>query len=322
MISKSLKVPEINLQLEALVRRIPEQHPSREKVISEYKKRSAGFKGEERLFYYLSFLEPKKYWIFHDLRLSNGSQFFQIDALLLTANFALILEVKNWTGTLIFNPQFQQVIRIQNDKEEGFPDPISQAWHQTNQFRNWLDLNGFPRIPLDFLVVISHPSTIIKAETDPLQISMKVLHSHHLLSKMNGIENKYPQEKTDSKEIRKLCRTLLKKHTPVQSEILEHFNVSAEDILTGVICPKCTSLPMIFHWGKWHCPMCLFSSHLAHEAAVQDYFRLIKPAITNSEFRSFTHIPSPYTASRILSRMNLSFKRNKRHRIHEKTLEQ
>lgn len=322
MISKSLKVPELNLQLEALVRRIPEQHPSREKVISEYKKRSAGYKGEERLFYYLSFLEPKKYWIFHDLRLSNGSQFFQIDALLLTANFGLILEVKNWTGTLFFNPHFQQVIRIQNDKEEGFPDPISQARHQTNQFRNWLDLNGFPNIPLDFLVIISHPSTIIKAETDPLQISKKVLHSHHLLSKMNDIENKFPQEKTDSKEIRRLCRTLLKKHIPAQSDILEHFNVSSEEILTGVSCPKCTSLPMIFHWGKWHCPMCLFSSSLAHEAAVQDYFRLIKPSITNSQFRSFTHIPSPYAASRFLSRMNLSFKRNKRHRIYEKSPEQ
>ncbi|USK49676.1 NERD domain-containing protein [Bacillus sp. CMF12] len=322
MISKSLKVPELNLQLEALLRRIPEHHPAREKVISEYKKRSAGFKGEERLFYYLSFLEPKKYWIFHDLRLSNGSHFFQIDALLLTANFALILEVKNWTGTLIFSPHFQQVIRIQNDKEEGFPDPLSQARHQTNQFRNWLGLNGFPDIPLEFLVVISHPSTIIKAETDPLQISKRVLHSHHLLSKMNGIENKFPQEKTDSKEIRKLCRTLLKKHNPAQSEILEHFNVSAEEILTGVSCPKCTSLPMIFHWGKWHCPMCLFSSSLAHEAAVQDYFRLIKPSITNSQFRSFTHIPSPYAASRLLSRMNLSFKRNKRHRIYEKSPEQ
>jgi Nuclease-related domain len=321
LIIKSLKVPEINLQLEALLRRTPEQHPAREKMTSDYKMRSAGFKGEERLFYYLSFLDPKKYWIFHNLRLSSGTHFFQIDALLITTNFALILEVKNWTGTLIFDPHFQQLLRIHNDKEEGFHDPISQARHQTNQFRTWLDFNGFPGIPVEFLVVISHPSTIIKTDKDPLSISNKVLHSHHLLYRINEIENKYPQEKTDPKEIRKLCRTLLKKHNPSPSEILEHFNVSAEEVLTGVSCPKCTSLPMIFHWGKWHCPMCMFSSPLAHEAAIQDYFRLIKPSITNWEFRSFTHIPSPYTASRLLSRMNLSFKRNKRHRIYEKSPE-
>jgi hypothetical protein len=318
LIIKSLKVPEINLQLEALLRRTPEQHPAREKMTSDYKMRSAGFKGEERIFYYLSFLDPKKYWIFHNLRLSSGTHFFQIDALLITANFALILEVKNWTGTLVFEPHFHQLLRIYNEREEGFPDPISQAQHQKIQFKSWLDINGFPELPVEFLVVISHPSTIIKTGTDPLRISNKVLHSHHLLSKINELENKYTIEKIHPKEMRRLSRILMKKHTPSLSEILKHYNILPEEIFSGVHCPVCTGLPMIFHWGKWHCPSCKISSDTAHERAVQDYFFLIKPAITNSEFRSFTHISSPYSASRMLSSMNLSFKRNKRHRIYEK----
>ncbi|WP_394138199.1 nuclease-related domain-containing protein [Cytobacillus oceanisediminis] len=318
MIVKKLQIPEINLKLEALLKRIAENHPAREKITSEYKKRTAGYKGEEKLSYYLSFLDQKEFWIFHDIRLTNGTYFFQIDALLLTKKFALILEVKNWTGTIIFDPHFHQLIRIQNNKEEGFHDPISQAALQASQLKKWLTIHGFPKIPVEYFVVISHPSTIIKTETDPLRIANKVIHSHRLLSKVQSIDKNYKQEAISDKVMNKLNRTLLKKHVPSEPATLQQLDISSDDILSGVYCPNCSSLPMIFHWGKWHCTSCNHSSHSAHEQTIQDYFLLIKPTITNSEFRTFSHLSSLHTASRMLSKMQLPFKRDKRHRFYEK----
>jgi hypothetical protein len=176
LIKKERKASDFITKLEALLRRMPEMEPGRDRAVSELKKRRAGYIGDLKLDYYLSFLDEKEYWIYHGLRLSNGSQFFQIDTLLLTKKFAMILEVKNWNGTLIFEPEFHQVLRIHNEKEEAFHDPISQAEHRSRQLKKWLSEKGFPNIPIEFAVIISSPSTIIKSPSK--QTSSKVLHAH------------------------------------------------------------------------------------------------------------------------------------------------
>ncbi|MDM5225399.1 nuclease-related domain-containing protein [Cytobacillus sp. NJ13] len=84
MLKKERKVPDFITKLEALIRRMPEMEQGRDRAVSELIKRRAGFIGEQKLDYYLSFLDGKEYWIYHGLWLSNGSQFFQIDTLLLT----------------------------------------------------------------------------------------------------------------------------------------------------------------------------------------------------------------------------------------------
>jgi hypothetical protein len=48
-------------------------------------------------------------------------------------------------------------------------------------------------------------------------------------------------------------------------------------------------------------------SKTAHIPAIDDYFLLIKPTITNAELRAFLHIDSIRVAGKILSTMNLPF---------------
>ena len=203
MIEKERRVPEIIMQLHALLRRIPEMVHGREKAASELNKRKAGFIGEQKLDYYLDFLDEKKYRIFHGLRLSNRKQFFHMDTLLLTKRFAMILKVKNWNGTFILEPNFHQLIRIHNEKEEAFHDPISKAEHQSRQLKKRLAANGFPDIPIEFDVFISSPSTIKKSPSK--QTSSKVLHAHRLLSKLTSIEKSYSIERLNEKQIKKLA---------------------------------------------------------------------------------------------------------------------
>jgi hypothetical protein len=75
---------------------------------------------------------------------------------------------------------------------------------------------------------------------------------------------------------------------------------------------------MIFHWGKWRCPACKTSSPNAHHQAVNDYFLLCNPIITNAEFRRFTHITSVYTASKLLAQMDLEQGGEKKNRVYKK----
>ncbi|MCS0790241.1 NERD domain-containing protein [Cytobacillus firmus] len=276
-------------------------------------KRRAGYRGTAgRLLF--KFFGRKR--VLDGLRLSNGSQFFQIDTLLLTKEFAMILEVKNWNGTIFFEPEFHQVIRIHNEKEETFYDPISQAEHKSRQLKKWLAANGFPDIPIEFAVIISSPSTIIKSPSK--QTSSKVLHAHRLLSKLTSIEKSYSIERLNEKQIKKISHTLLKKHVEHEMDVMKFIKINPDTILTGVHCPQCGSLPMIYHWGQWRCPVCKTTSDTAHHQAVEDYFYLIKPSITNAEFLKFTHLTSVFSASRLLGQMNLQQGGEKKNRYYIK----
>ncbi len=115
----------------------------------------------------------------------------------------MILEVKNWNGTFIFEPNFHQLIRIHNEKEEAFHDPISQAEHQSRQLKKRLAANGFPDIPIEYDVFISSPSTIIKSPSK--QTPSKVPHAHRLLSKLTSIEKSSSIERLNEKQIKKLA---------------------------------------------------------------------------------------------------------------------
>lgn len=121
MIIKGRTIPLINLILEALCRRLPLNFPKYQQISEELGRRQAGYQGEIALDYYLRLLPINKYLILHDLNLPDGDYNCQIDTLLLTPEFALIIEVKNMTGKLIFDTENEQYTQINNDKEKGYP---------------------------------------------------------------------------------------------------------------------------------------------------------------------------------------------------------
>ncbi|MFC5363621.1 nuclease-related domain-containing protein [Peribacillus frigoritolerans] len=98
LIVKKRKVPLAVRKLRALACRLPSNHPKVPLIMNDLKKMEAGYKGECSIDFPLSFLEPKSYFIFHDLRLQDQSRFFQLDTLLISKKYALIIEVKNIAG--------------------------------------------------------------------------------------------------------------------------------------------------------------------------------------------------------------------------------
>lgn len=99
MFIKPVKMPYYIKQYEAYSRRL-RPGPLRDEIEQTTKKYKAGFKGEKFIGNFLDSLSIKDSFLFHDLRLFNGVHYFQIDFLLLTLYFFLILEVKNIFGTM------------------------------------------------------------------------------------------------------------------------------------------------------------------------------------------------------------------------------
>ncbi|MFJ7977691.1 nuclease-related domain-containing protein [Peribacillus sp. NPDC096379] len=109
MIIKKRSTPLYLPKLQALNRRLSPDHPKKGEVQAELARKTAGHKGEQSLDYHLSFLPDTDCLILHDLRIMGKHHHFQLDPLILTLTFFLIIDAKNYSGTLSFDPSFKKM---------------------------------------------------------------------------------------------------------------------------------------------------------------------------------------------------------------------
>jgi len=203
----------------------------------------AGYKGELQVDYQVSHIPDEDYHIFHDLRLQGRQSFFQIDTLLLSKKLLITLEIKNISGTLLFDQNFHQLIRIKDGVEEGFADPLSQIYRHKKEMEYWLEENRLPLLPITSLVVVSSPYSIIKSTGSTKSIIPK----EYLLQKIPQIEYSFQKDILSEKQLKKISRLFIKQHTPNLDPILNRFDMQPLELRMGVHCPTCDYLPYKKH---------------------------------------------------------------------------
>lgn len=308
MIKKERKVPLTILKYEALLRRLHDYHPKRPIIEEQLAKFRKGFEGEQSIDYFLSELPKNEYYIFHDLRLPyEDNNFAQFDTIILSTKYLLIIEVKNISGTLIFDSPFKQLIRIKDDKEEVFPDPLIQLKRHQKVISSILKSQSISQIPIEALIVITDPSTILKSTTNSRDIHEKITRPFYLPHNIDHLKLKYKQDKLTKKDLQKMTRFFLKNHTPLNRDVLSQFNLKISDIRTGVHCPDCSKLPILKqpNRNKWYCENCHQVHKNAHLHALTDYALLINPMITNKQCRDFLHLSSTQATYRLLNQLQL-----------------
>ncbi|WP_100374149.1 nuclease-related domain-containing protein [Bacillus sp. FJAT-45037] len=307
MIAKPRTYPVTISKLEAMMRRISSHHTKRTQIEADVAKRKAGYKGEVALDYHLSFLPKKEYTILHDLRLKSGEYFFQIDTLILTPTYILLVEVKNLFGTLTFEPEFQQLIRQTADAEDIFPDPITQVKHQAKQLRTFLAQHNYPEVPIETLVVVANSSSRITFSESARHIRTFITRDTNLTNRIEHFTKTHRTPLLCQKTIRKLTRLLTKKHTPASFDPFDYYQLTESDLIKGVHCPSCHAIPMTRLHGKWVCSHCYYRSRSAHLESLIDYAHLIQTMITNKATRHFLQIDKDL-ARRILKNLHVDNK--------------
>jgi hypothetical protein len=301
LIAKKRTIPLKILILTALLRRLPKNHIKRPQILAELSRRIAGFKGEESFDFYLHSLDEKKYMIIHDLNLPDGKYNCQIDTILLSSKYFLIIEIKNMAGKLNFDTDNDQFIQIINRTEKGYPDPIAQAERQKEYLKKLL-----PTLIVDYLIVFTNPHSILSFTGKNTQIKQKICKSHSFLRKIDFFKKIYTEEILTSKDLRKVSRTLIKMNTPPTAYILEKYGIKKSELITGIHCPNCSFLPLAREKRKWYCPSCQTFSKDAHLYGLQDYFLLFDSKITNEEFRKFASCISSNIAYKLLLMCDLN----------------
>lgn len=301
MIIKPRMYPVKLKQLDALERRLHPNHLMKNVVTQDLIKYKTGYKGELAVNYPLSFLPEEKFLILHDLRLHDPISYFQMDTLILCSKFCLILEIKNYYGTLLFDEDFNQMIRVVDNKEEGFKNPILQVTRQQFQLNNWLRMNNFHNIPIQKLVVISSPKTIIKSVSPSKSISSMVVHCDTLPQEIINMELGHEKSFLDFRSMNELAQRMLDSHSDEKFDLKKRYQVGRKDILKGVQCSECKRIPINRQRRKWYCQDCDVYSENAHENALTDYAYLIDKQISNREARDFLQVDSSKIVRKILS---------------------
>ncbi|MDQ0205580.1 nuclease-related domain-containing protein [Alkalicoccobacillus murimartini] len=306
MIVKKRTVPIRLLQLRALKRRLAKTHPVYPKIAEELSLREAGYRGEQSLDYHLNFLSEKDFFILNDVHLISKKGYgFQMDTIVLCAQFIAILEIKNIAGNIRFNDATKQMVRTFKEDKQVLPNPIIQLRRQRIQLTDWLLERNYPLKPVVELIVLTHPSVIIESDHLNNQTINRFIISDHLPEKLEQLQRRYSTEKLTQKDLRKMASLLNSEHYKEKPPSLQSYQLHFHDLQKGIRCPECHQYMMERVVAKWQCKRCRTYSKYAHYEAIEDYSLLIKSTITNQELRSFLKITSSTVSHLLLTQMKL-----------------
>lgn len=312
------KVPQIVHEIDAALSRMHMFHQKRSILEEARRNYMSGYNGERQIDYYLKNYKRENCLFFAGLRLEINDQAFQIDSLILTPYFILIIESKNIAGTLTFEKDSTQVIRELNGSTQGFKNPIIQVARQRKLLLAWLKKHKIPPIPILDLVGIADRRTIIQTTPDNFAIYKKLIYADVLEDKIEAIEAYYSEQKLNSRQIQKLNKLFIKEHTPAPPSILRTYGIDGSGLIKGIRCLHCQQFPLFRIAKQWYCRKCKSYSKNAHKQAIQDYFLLISITMTNKQCREFLQIDNPDTVKKILRCLNLPTTGSKKTRLYHR----
>ncbi|CAM3887737.1 NERD domain-containing protein [Mesobacillus thioparans] len=315
MIEKYRDFPREITVLKAILRRFTLNPQLQSELESKLSRKLAGYKGERELDYHLSQFDHTRFYILHDLRIPHNKTHFQIDSLLISDTFMLIIDSKNYAGTLDFYPEFNYLLQTFNGIEKVYPDPILQTRTQASQLKSFLIKHHFSPPPIEFLVSISNSQAIIRNPGNNQDVRIRVCKTPAVAYKVQSFSDKYHNEILSVKDIRKITKLLLKSHEPYIPDI-PSMNLPMDQVQTGVQCPECQQIGMKKIYGSWICGKCGHLSKDAQIDALRDFFIIFGPAITSRQFTDFLHISSIHQSKRLLSALDLDSTGCKKGRIY------
>ena len=291
------------LYMEALIsltKRLNKNHPKYISRQEELHRNIAGNIGEEAVMNFLKKVNlPYKFYAFHNISL-YGESFIQIDILIISQYYAVILEVKNIQGEIEFKSHpFQMSRTLSTGERQSFDSPEIQLQEYTFQLNGIFKEAGFS-IPIYGAVVFPFASSYIK--TPPSTTT--ILFRNEIRFYLRNLETQNPPLSLEALSNLKnfiLNKTIIYKAFP----LTQRYAINTDDIITGVECTTCNFIGMKKITRHWVCPRCKNRSTNAHDQTIKDFFLVYKDSITNKECRHFLKLNNIHEATRILHNAKL-----------------
>ncbi|KSU89231.1 MULTISPECIES: NERD domain-containing protein [Bacillales] len=138
-----------------------------------------GLKGENSVLFELqnSFMPIH---ILHDVRIVHNDLKAQIDFVVLTRKFILLIEVKNYYGNILVNEKDEFIRQVYKGNrlafQEGFYSPVRQVERQVEVFESYMrDMGAVTRTPIKSVVVFTNNRTVINTKKASKHVKEKLL---------------------------------------------------------------------------------------------------------------------------------------------------
>ncbi|MEK4131300.1 nuclease-related domain-containing protein [Solibacillus sp. FSL W8-0474] len=284
------------LLIETLMKRIRMDDSETSAIQQEFYRLEAGLSGEQKIKRLLTdFYFKSDFHIFYNFECKNSNGFtHQMDALLLTPNFLLVIEVKQISGTLFYKPSLHEFFRVQDQMNENFPNPLDQAYrHQLfleHQLKTWQLC-----IPVYHIVVLAN----YRAKLDESLNNFPIMHMSGIPRFIERLYKHHPKPRAHLTILQKQFQQLYEPLPPRRT-------IEKHRLRTGVLCKQCDYVnEMHYKQGYFICPVCGAKSKEALYETLLQYRILVSPRISNKAFREFFNIPCIHIASKLLAKAGL-----------------
>ncbi|MDN7226445.1 nuclease-related domain-containing protein [Planococcus sp. N064] len=299
MFLKERTAPLLLERLPRLLHRLPKSHASYEDVVLDHYKVRAGFGGEQ----HVDGLLKRMRW--HDPVMALAvfqlcDRFCQMDTVLLTSHGAVVLEVKNYSGTLSFDEQSYHMKQETRDgKFLGFNSPVTQVWNAREELLHLFEQLSIS-LPVYPVVVLPYSSTLI--EGAPKEVPVIYGYSlNRFLSTLPRTERIMPPE-----ELARLAQLLIDHHTPFpKKDFPAMYRYEVNSLVKGVLCSACGSRCERRSERVHACIRCEATVIDGYARALDDWFEFVSPEISNAECREFLGLKDHYAAKYVLVKMGL-----------------
>ena len=294
----------------ALLRRFLGSNDELYQIQMKLEQTLAGIKGEERVLREIQdALLNTDFILLSNLQFTNDLGFsHQIDFLVLTTQFILLIEAKNISGTLYYNKKLRQFSRMRFDgTREHFQNPFDQL-KRHHEFLHYLLKNANYQIPIIPLIINASPNSALDTSLQDEPIIN--------VSSFRAAINKW------QKQYRVIVtfETINKLKLFLENRVVFHETnryITSNLIRKGVLCPACNFRSVMhFESRTWRCSTCNKNNRGALKLALRDYRILIGKTITNKEFRNWTGLENVVTASKLLRNFNFPYEGANRNRIY------
>ncbi|WP_432363875.1 nuclease-related domain-containing protein [Sporosarcina sp. UB5] len=286
--------------LEALLRRLPDQHPRYADIESELGKTRAGENGERILAdVFNKYQFPFEHYIFHDLHLQSTGK-FQLDTLFLCQQGAVIFEMKNIAGRISFPETQNQLTRtLENGQVDAFECPSVQLERNKMLLEDWFYAHHMP-IPIYQAAVFPRP----QQQFENLRKDLTLLFPLEIPVFLRRLSSYHPT--IDTPQLTDIANKLTKAHREYNPfPLTDTYGIPRSDLRTGVRCSQCGRFGMQSIYNGWGCPQCGNVDANAHVQAVLEYFMLINYRVSNKECRQFLRLECRQKVKRILMQLGV-----------------
>ncbi|WP_342508994.1 nuclease-related domain-containing protein [Sporosarcina sp. FSL K6-2383] len=262
----------------------------------------AGYSGECNVDSYIERTQfPHSMKIFTDVHLCNSPKFtFQIDTLILTEQYILIIEVKNLKDSVQFIPNPPHLVQILETGDEVVLDcPVYQIESNKSNLDEWLRQRGIHLKTLGLLVLANPNTKVIDTPNDFPIIYKKQIPFY--LQKLRPAENILTVNQIQ--ELAKQIHAEQQQFNPFP--LCSYYHISPNDLRKGLLCRDCHGQLQQKNRETWYCQRCSKKAEDPYNDGIRDWFMLVKNSMTSSECRSFLNLKDGNAARYIISKSNL-----------------